>query len=83
MIQNSTPPPDLTTFFNGFSNEELHQIGLALIQQSQHFVQLQQHIHHPASSQQSPPSFTSSYPSVSRNYLFYSSSYESSAKVFR
>ncbi|CAF2258900.1 unnamed protein product [Rotaria magnacalcarata] len=47
-------PPDLTTFFNGFSNEELHQIGLALIQQSQHSVQLQQHIHHPASSQHSP-----------------------------
>ncbi|CAF3367551.1 unnamed protein product [Rotaria socialis] len=54
MIPNSTPPPDLTTFFNGFSNEELHQIGLALIQQSQHSVQLQQHIHHPTSSQQSP-----------------------------
>ncbi|CAF4290547.1 unnamed protein product [Rotaria magnacalcarata] len=36
MIPNSTPPPNLTTFFNGFSNEELHQIGLALIQQSQH-----------------------------------------------
>jgi len=54
MIPNSTPPPGLTTFFNGFSNEELHQIGLALIQQSQQSVQSQQHIHHPASSQQSP-----------------------------
>ncbi|CAF4336624.1 unnamed protein product, partial [Rotaria magnacalcarata] len=50
MIPNSTSPPNLTTFFNGFSNEELHQIGLALIQQSQHSVQLQQHIHHPAAS---------------------------------
>ncbi|CAF4461010.1 unnamed protein product, partial [Rotaria magnacalcarata] len=47
-------PPNLTTFFNGFSNEELHQIGLALIQQSQHSVQLQQHIHHPTASQHSP-----------------------------
>ncbi|CAF4584718.1 unnamed protein product, partial [Rotaria magnacalcarata] len=54
MIPNSTPPPNLTTFFNGFSNEELRQIGLALIQQSQHSVQLQQHIHHPAASQHSP-----------------------------
>ncbi|CAF2034019.1 unnamed protein product, partial [Rotaria magnacalcarata] len=54
MIPNSTPLPDLTTFFNGFSNEEIHQIRLALIQQSQHSVQLQQHIHHPAASQQSP-----------------------------
>ncbi|CAF2155499.1 unnamed protein product [Rotaria magnacalcarata] len=54
MIPNSTSPPNLTTFFNGFSNEELHQIGLALIQQSQHSVQLQQHIHHPAASQHSP-----------------------------
>ncbi|CAF5209067.1 unnamed protein product, partial [Rotaria magnacalcarata] len=48
------PPSDLTTFFNGISNEELHQIGLALIQQSQLSVQLQQHIHHSASSQHSP-----------------------------
>ncbi|CAF5107628.1 unnamed protein product [Rotaria magnacalcarata] len=54
MIPNSTPLPNLTTFFNGFSNEERHQIGLALIQQSQHSVQLQQHIHHPAASQHSP-----------------------------
>ncbi|CAF1005770.1 unnamed protein product [Rotaria magnacalcarata] len=53
MIPNSTPLPNLTTFFNGFSNEELHQIGLALIQQSQHSVQLQQPIHHPVASQHS------------------------------
>ncbi|CAF4526111.1 unnamed protein product [Rotaria socialis] len=33
---------------------ELHQIGLALIQQSQHSIQMQQQVHHPASSQNSP-----------------------------
>ncbi|CAF2033682.1 unnamed protein product [Rotaria magnacalcarata] len=54
MIPNPTPPPDSTSFFNRFSNEELHQIGLALIQQSQHSIQMQQQIHHPASSQHSP-----------------------------
>ncbi|CAF4271367.1 unnamed protein product [Rotaria magnacalcarata] len=54
MILNPTPPPDLTSFFNRFSNEELHQIGLALIQQSQHSIQMQQQVHHPASSQHSP-----------------------------
>ncbi|CAF4237971.1 unnamed protein product [Rotaria magnacalcarata] len=31
MIPNPTPPPDLTSFFNRFSNEELHQIGLPRI----------------------------------------------------
>ncbi|CAF2001156.1 unnamed protein product [Rotaria magnacalcarata] len=54
MIPNPTPPPDLTSFFNRFSNEALHQFGLALIQQSQHSIQMQQQIHHPASSQHSP-----------------------------
>ncbi|CAF3767319.1 unnamed protein product [Rotaria magnacalcarata] len=54
MIPNPTPPPDSTSFFNRVSNEELHQIGLALIQQSQHSIQMQQQIHHPASSQHSP-----------------------------
>ncbi|CAF2108528.1 unnamed protein product, partial [Rotaria magnacalcarata] len=54
MIPNPTPPPDLASFFNRFSNEELHQIGLALIQQSQRSIQMQQQIHHPASSQHSP-----------------------------
>ncbi|CAF5180823.1 unnamed protein product, partial [Rotaria magnacalcarata] len=45
MIPNPAPPPDLTSFFNRFSNEELHQIGLALIQQSQHSIQMQQQVH--------------------------------------
>ncbi|CAF2071849.1 unnamed protein product [Rotaria magnacalcarata] len=54
MIPNPAPPPDLTSFSNRFSNEELHQIGLALIQQSQHSIQMRQQVYHPASSQHSP-----------------------------
>ncbi|CAF2058326.1 unnamed protein product [Rotaria magnacalcarata] len=54
MIPNPIPPPDLTSFFNRFSNEKIHQFGLALIQQSQHSIQMQQQGHHPASSQHSP-----------------------------
>ncbi|CAF4272076.1 unnamed protein product [Rotaria magnacalcarata] len=54
MIPNRIPPPDLSSFFNRFSNEDLHQIGLALIRQSEHSIQIQQRVHHPASSQHSP-----------------------------
>ncbi|CAF2221695.1 unnamed protein product [Rotaria magnacalcarata] len=54
MIPNPIPSPDLTSFSNRFLNEEFHQIGLAVIQQSQHSIPMQQQVHHPASSQHSP-----------------------------
>jgi hypothetical protein len=49
------PSLDIKTMFKGFSNEEIHQIGLAIIQQSQHTAQPQQQYHNPGSSHRSPP----------------------------
>jgi hypothetical protein len=41
MYSTSSLPPDLAAFFNRFLNEELHQIGMAFIEQSQHHVDKQ------------------------------------------
>jgi hypothetical protein len=53
MTHSPAPPPDLSTFFNLFSKEDLYQVGLALIQQSQHSNQMQQQVYHPGSSHHS------------------------------
>ncbi|CAF3790867.1 unnamed protein product [Rotaria sordida] len=54
MVSNPLLPPDLSTFLNRFSKDELYQIGLTIIQQSQYPIQLQQQIHHPGPSQLTP-----------------------------
>ena len=53
MISSPAPPPDLSTFINLFSKEELYQVGLAFIQQSQHSTQMKQQVSHPGSSHHS------------------------------
>ncbi len=54
MYSSASLPPDLATIFNRFSNEELHQIGLAFIQQSQYSYPKQQKIQHLGPSQHCP-----------------------------
>ncbi|CAF1049213.1 unnamed protein product [Adineta steineri] len=54
MAHSIPPAPDLSLFFNRFSQEELHQIGLALIQRSQissSSSDKQQHVINPGVSQ--------------------------------
>lgn len=47
-------PPDLSSLLARFSNEELHQIGMALIQQAHHPNQTQKNIHYQETLEQSP-----------------------------
>jgi hypothetical protein len=54
MYSTSSIPSDLAAVFNRFSNEELHQIGIAFIEQSQHHID-KQLLSRPTSSPQHRP----------------------------